>query len=110
MTISTQFSTGKAPPERPVPAPLATQGMELAIAYFDQLRHFLGSSRQYSHGGALAVAGEPVALSRQSILRGAVRPIFADYSLEFFNNGFPVRTVSMAIISEFNYGTKLSRI
>ena len=65
---TTPPANGVAPPERPVPAPRATNGTPLAVARAEHGLHLLGRAGEDDELGDGAVAGQPVALVRPELL------------------------------------------
>ena len=71
MTIPS--ATGSAPPERPVPAPRATNGIALLVAEPDDRLHLLDAAGQRDERGHHAATRQAVALVRPQLLRLADR-------------------------------------
>ena len=67
-------ATGSAPPEKPVPAPRATNGMPSSLQIRTTACTSSVESRQRDERRNDAAAGEPVALVRPQLLRLADRP------------------------------------
>ena len=67
MTIPS--ATGSAPPESPVPAPRATNGMPSRLQSFDDRLHLGGRRGQRDELGNDPPAGQAVALVRPQLLR-----------------------------------------
>ena len=75
-------ATGSAPPERPVPAPRATNGMPLACADPDDPLHLRGRAGEDDELRHRAPAREPVAVVDAELLGLADHVVGADDGLE----------------------------
>ena len=64
ITSSTPFSSGNAPPDKPVPAPRATTGDLPLMAESKHALHLVDVARQHHQHGRGAVSGESVAFVR----------------------------------------------
>ena len=82
-TSRTPSSTGSAPPERPEPAPRATQATFSRAHALHDRDDLLGAVGQHGGRGRRVVLEQPVGLVGAQLVLGRVDPVVADDPAQF---------------------------